>query len=432
MIASRIQLLADYTDTVWFPQSASSFSAEVDSTFMMVMWICVLFLVPITFCLFYFAIKYVKANGVPAESQTSHNTPLEIAWSVLPCFLLVAMFARGSIGYIDQRKAPEGAASVDVKAFKWGWSMDYGNGVIYPELHLVVNQPTKLTMRSSDVLHSLFVPAFRAKRDIVPGRYNEMWFLPSVASERVSDAELAAAIKDTKDNHGGTFDPERYQFTQDGYKYFDLYCTEYCGRDHSKMQTVVVVHETNEDFNAWIKKYSGRQPDQDPAEYGGLLYSRRGCASCHSIDGTKRVGPSFKDLFGSEHGLVSGENVNVDENYIRESILEPKAKVVAGYSPVMPSYKGQLSDEDINCIVAYLKTLSSAAGTTAAPVATAAAPGAAQAAAAATAAAPDAAATPAATAPTAEAEPASTDAAAAESEPAEESATATTEPAPAP
>jgi cytochrome c oxidase subunit II len=362
MIASSIQLLADYTDTVWFPKSASSFSEEVDSTFMMVMWICVLFMVPITICLFYFSIKYVKANGTPAESQTSHNTPLEIAWSVLPCFLLVAMFARGSIGYIDQRKAPEGADSVDVKAFKWGWSMDYGNGVIHPELHLVVNRPTKLTMRSSDVIHSLFVPAFRAKRDIVPGRFNEMWFLPSIASEKVSDAELAAA-------------KERYQFTEDGYKYFDLYCTEYCGKDHSKMQSVVVVHETQEDLDAWIKKYSGIQPGQDPAEYGGLLYTRRGCASCHSIDGSKRVGPSFKDLYGSEHGLTSGENVKVDPNYIRESILEPKAKIVAGYNPVMPSYKGQLSDEDINSIVAYLKTLAPAASSAApAPATSTAAP----------------------------------------------------------
>lgn len=367
MIASRIQLLADYTDTVWFPQSASSFSAEVDSTFMMVLWICILFFVPITIFLGYFMVKYRKANGVPAESQTSHNTPLEIAWSVLPCFLLVAMFARGSIGYIDQRKAPEGADTVDVKAFKWGWTMDYGNGVFHPELHLVVNRPTKLTMRSSDVIHSLFVPAFRAKRDIVPGRYNEMWFLPSIASEKVSDSELAAALEDTKKNHGGTFDPERYQFTQDGFKYFDLYCTEYCGKNHSQMQSVVVVHETQESLDAWIKKYSGIQPGQDPAEYGGLLYSRRGCASCHSIDGAKRVGPSFKDLYGSQHGLTTGENVTVDANYIRESILEPKAKIVAGYNPVMPSYKGQLTDEDINSIVAYLKTLAPSAAGSAAP-----------------------------------------------------------------
>jgi len=370
MISPSLQLLADYTDTFWFPKSASTFSAEVDSAYMMVMWMCVLFLVPITFFLFYFSIRYVKAKGVPAESQVSHNTPLELAWSVLPCFLLVAMFARGSIGYLDMRTAPEGSYDIGVKAFKWGWTMDYGNGVFHPELHIVVDRPTKLTMRSSDVIHSLFVPAFRAKKDIVPGRYNEMWFKPLIASERVSDEVLAASLKDTKDNHEGVFEAERYQHTEDGYKYFDLYCTEYCGRDHSKMQSLVVVHETEEDLKAWIKKYSARPSTVSPAEYGGLLYNRRGCASCHSIDGSKRVGPSFLALFGSEHGLVSGENVKVDENYVRESILEPKAKIVAGYSPVMPSYKGQLSDDDIDSLVAYLKSLASSSTTVAAPATT--------------------------------------------------------------
>jgi cytochrome c oxidase subunit 2 len=124
------------------------------------------------------------------------------------------------------------------------------------------------------------------------------------------------------------------------------------------MQTAVVVHETQADLDAWIKKYSGRQAGQSPAEYGKLLYERRGCTSCHSIDGSKRVGPSFQDGFGSDRKYASGAAGVVDENYIRESILEPKALVVEGYQPVMPSYKGQLSDDDIDSIIAYLKTLS--------------------------------------------------------------------------
>ncbi len=357
MILHRPSLIGDVAESFWFPATASSFAADVDSTFNMVLWINIVFFVPIAFCLFYFGIRYVKKKGQPAESQISHNTPLEVSWSVLPCFLLVLMFVRGSLGYIDQQQAPEGADLVGVKAFKWGWTMDYGNGVFHPELHLLVDQPTKLTMRSSDVIHSLFVPAFRAKRDIVPGRYNDMWFQPTVASERVSESELADALEDTKNNFGGNFDPGRYQFTQDGYRFFDLYCTEYCGRNHSQMQTVVVVHETREDLDAWIKRYSGRQEGESPAEYGEKLYSRRGCASCHSIDGTKRVGPSFQGSFGTNRELTTGEAVLIDENYIRESILEPKAKIVDGYNPVMPSYKGQLSDDDIDSIIAYLKTL---------------------------------------------------------------------------
>ncbi len=357
MIGSRIQLLADYTENLWFPQSASSFSSEVDSTYMLVMWICIVFMVPITIFLFYFSIRYAKKKGTPAESQVEHNTILEVFWSVAPCFLLVWIFAKGSIGYIDQRNAPEGSDVVNVKAFKWGWTMDYGNGVFHPELHLMNDRPTQMMMRSSDVIHSLFVPAFRAKKDIVPGRYNEMWFHPTVVSKRVSDEKLAASKKDTEENFGGQFDPERYQHTIDGYEYFDLYCTEYCGKNHSQMQTVVVVHETQDDLDAWIKKYSGRQEGESPVEYGALLYSRRGCGSCHSIDGTKRVGPSFSELYVTDHATVSGEKITVDENYIRESILEPKAKVVAGYSPVMPSFKGQLSDDDIDSLIAYLKSL---------------------------------------------------------------------------
>jgi len=364
MTAFNPHLLADVNESFWFPKSASTFSDQVDSTYMLVMWICVFFMVPITIALFYFSIRFMKKKGQPAESQVSHNTPLEIAWSILPSFLLVWIFVKGALGYIDQQAAPDGAATLGVKAFKWGWTMDYGNGVFHPELHILNDKPTKLTMRSSDVIHSLFIPAFRVKRDIVPGRYNEMWFNPKVASGRVSEEELEAARKDAIANFGGEFDPGRYQFTEDGYRFFDLYCTEYCGRDHSQMQTYVVVHETQADLDAWIKKYSGRQEGQSPAEYGQLLYNRRGCGSCHSVDGSNRVGPSFQGGFGSQRTFASGAVGVVDENYIRESILEPKALVVQGFQPVMPSYKGQLSDDDIDSLIAYLKSLGTAPSTT--------------------------------------------------------------------
>lgn len=366
MTSLRPDLLADYTDRLWLPQSASTFSDQVDSTFMLILWICLFFLIPITIALIYFVFRYSKRKGEPAESQVSHNTPLEIAWSVLPSFLLVWIFVKGALGYLEQQVPPEGATALNVTAFKWGWTMDYGDGVFHPELHILKDNPTKLTMRSSDVIHSLFIPAFRVKRDIVPGRYNETWFHPTVASKRVSQEKLEAALKDAEENYNGVFDPERYQFTEDGYEYYDLYCAEYCGRDHSVMQTQVVVHETQEDLDAWIKKYSGRQSGQTPAEYGELLYQRRGCASCHSTDGTRRVGPSFLDAFGSPRQFVGGDQGTVDENYVRESIIDPKAHVVDGYSPVMPSYKGQLSDDDIDSLIAYLKTLSASSGNQAA------------------------------------------------------------------
>jgi len=351
----------------WFPKQASTFAAENDWLFFFISWICVLFFVPIAGCLFYFCWKYTKPKGEKAESNTAHNTPLELAWSILPSFFLVAMFVIGAKSYLNQRTVPEGANDIGLKAFKWGWSMDYGKGVVNPELHILVNEPTKLSMRSSDVIHSVFVPAFRAKKDVVPGRYNYMWFEADVASEKVSDAELAAAVKE---NIGGEWDYDKWQFTADGYRFYDLYCTEYCGKNHSVMQSVVVVHESQEDLDAWIKKVGNRDPLVDtPEAWGEKLYNQRGCAGCHSIDGSQRTGPSFKESYGNSRLLADKSTVKADANYIRESILYPKSKVVGGYTPVMPSYKGQLSDDDIDSIIAYLKTVSDD-GETAAPAKT--------------------------------------------------------------
>ena len=359
-MASLLMILGDYTDTFWFPDAASSFAADNDWMYMGIMWVCVLFFVPIVWCLFHFAIKYSKPKGEKAESQVAHNTVIELAWSILPSFFLVWMFVHGSWVYLDYRTPPEGANEIGVQAFKWGWTVDYGGGVFHPELHLLLDEPVKLTMRSSDVIHSLFVPAFRAKKDIVPGRYNYIWFKPTMASEKVSDEELAEVTKKFEEGRkNGTiesWDFDEWQMTPDGYRFYDLYCTEYCGKDHSQMQTVVVVHETREELDAWIKKYSARPDGESPASYGEKLYSRRGCKGCHSVDGSKRVGPSFKDTLKS-HPLADGGVVNGDPNYIRESIINPKAKIVAGYAPVMPSYKGQLSDDDIESIIAYIQSI---------------------------------------------------------------------------
>jgi cytochrome c oxidase subunit 2 len=352
-----VSLLGDYAkDFAWFPEPASTFAADNDWLYGFITLVCVLFFVPIAISLFYFAYRYHKPKGAKAESNVAHNTPLELAWSIGPSFFLVGMFVLGAKSYLDHRTVPDGANEIGVQAFKWGWTIDYGGGTFHPELHILVNEPTKLSMRSSDVIHSLFVPAFRAKKDIVPGRYNYMWFKPTVASEKVSDEELAAALKETKDL-GEAWDYDQRQFTPDGYRFFDLYCAEYCGKNHSEMQTVVVVHKDLDDLNAWIKKYSSRQ-EESPAEYGSKLYARRGCSGCHSIDGSKRVGPSFKEVFGNTRPFASGDSITADENYIRESIIYPKAKVVAGYQPAMPSYKGQLSEDDLYCLVEYLKSIS--------------------------------------------------------------------------
>lgn len=363
MTTQAFQLLGDYTNTFsWFPEAASTFAELNDWLFGFISTVCLIFFVAIAYCLFYFAYKYQKPKGEPAESQVSHNTPLELAWSILPSILLIWMFYVGAKGYLDQRTPPEGAYQVGLNAKSWAWLMSYGRGTFHPELHIVVDEPTKLTMRSDDVIHSVFIPAFRVKKDVVPGRYNYMWFQPTVASEKVDEATLKKAQDLYKGqqwdyhrrwNVGG----KEVQFTPDGYTFFDLYCTEYCGKDHSMMQTVVVVHKTRDDLNAWIKKHSSRG-EIPMEEWGKRLYQQRGCQGCHSVDGSNRTGPTYKDAFGSVRELTTGQKVPIDENYVRESIIYPKAKIAKNYNPVMPSYKGQLSDDDIASIIEYMKTLS--------------------------------------------------------------------------
>ncbi len=354
-----LSLLADSASTaMWFPDQSSTYAAESDSTYGMILWISLAFFIPLAFLMFWFPYKYHGGKAGKATSRVTHHNVLEITWTVVPCIFLVIMFVRGSWGYLDMATPPEGARQVDVTAFKWAWSMDYGNGAIHPELHVVVNQPTKLVMRSSDVLHSFFVPAFRIKRDIVPGRYNVAWFEATQATPKVSDEELAAALAAHKESGDETWDYDRHQITEDGYRYYDLFCAEYCGKDHSAMQAYVVVHETQADLDAWLKKISSRG-DTPPAQYGEKLYKLRNCVGCHSNEAGKIVvGPSFVNLYGYEREMADGEKVLGDEQYIRESILDPKAKVVRGFNPQMPSFKGQLSDDDIASIIAYIKSLS--------------------------------------------------------------------------
>ena len=186
MLPRAFSLLGDVVpDYAWFPEQASSFAETNDWLYGFITFICVVFFVPIAGILAYCMVRYTKPKGEKAESQVSHNTPIELLWSIGPSFVLVGMFYLGARAYLDIRTVPEGSYEVQVQAFKWGWTMNYGRGIAHPELHLVVDEPAKLTMQSSDVIHSLFIPSFRAKKDIVPGRYNYMWFKPTKANEKV-------------------------------------------------------------------------------------------------------------------------------------------------------------------------------------------------------------------------------------------------------
>jgi cytochrome c oxidase subunit II len=225
----------------------------------------------------------------------------------------------GFRGYMDMFNPPAGALDIHVIGQKWSWSFLYPNGHMDDELHVPVGRAVQLTLASNDVIHSFFIPAFRVKRDVVPGRYNKLWFRPTQTGE-----------------------------------YLAL-CAQYCGTKHSDMLARVVVHESG-GYEQWLNQASDPFRTRTPAEVGRMLITRR-CASCHAVDGKANIGPTFKGLFNHPVKLKDGSTVTAEENYIRESILTPNAKIVAGFEPVMPTFRGQLKDQEITAIIEYLKEL---------------------------------------------------------------------------
>jgi cytochrome c oxidase subunit 2 len=315
-----VGLLGAPGGSLFFPQRATEEAAIVDQVFYFIFIISVIFFALILGLMGFFVIKYRRREGVGPQPSPSHSTSLEMVWTIIPTILVAVMFLWGFWGYMGMRQAPEDSYEIQVLAKKWSWNFVYPNGHIEADLHVPMDQPIRLVMSSDDVIHSLYVPAFRLKMDVVPGRYTKTWFHATEAGEH------------------------------------QLYCAEYCGTQHSTMLAKVVVHPRGE-FEKWLEDAANFLERMTPAEGGQLLVQRRGCLQCHSLDGSARVGPPFKGIFGTQQAMTSGEIVTVDENYILESIMEPMAKIRAGYQPVMPTYKGQLKDEEITAIIAYIKTL---------------------------------------------------------------------------
>ncbi|MDH3283290.1 MAG: cytochrome c oxidase subunit II [Acidobacteriota bacterium] len=306
--------------TMWLPEQASTVAPIVDMAFYFILGVSIFFTVLICGITILFLIKYRHRPGHEAEKTPSHSTALELTWSVIPAILVVMMFFYGFRGYMSMHTPMADAYEVLVTGQKWKWLFTYPNGYIDENLHIEAGRNVRLVMSSEDVIHSVWVPAFRIKQDVVPGRYNKLWFRTEMPGEYV------------------------------------LFCTEYCGTSHSDMNAKVVVHPAGE-FDAWLEEASDFLSRMPPAEAGALLYRQRGCTQCHSVDGGAGIGPTFLGLFGSRDQLTDGTRVLVDEDYVRESILYPQAKLVAGYDPVMPTYKGRLKDEEITAIIEYLKTI---------------------------------------------------------------------------
>ncbi len=307
--------------TLWLPPQGSATAPEVDSIFYFIFWVSLFFFVLIVGLMLLFVLRYrSRRDREEAEPAPTHSTLLEVTWTAIPILLVIVMFVWGFKVYLDVNSPPANAYEIQVTGQKWKWLFTYPNGTVDEDLHVPVDTPICLVMTSEDVIHGFYVPAFRLKKDVVPGRYGKIWFRATKVGK------------------------------------FQIFCTQYCGEGHSQMWSKVVVHEPG-GFATWLANASDFLKKLPPAQAGERLYLTRGCAQCHSTDGTIKTGPSFKGLFGSQVHLVGGQTMIADENYIRNCVLDPTARVPLGFQPVMPTFKGRLKDDEITAIISYLKTL---------------------------------------------------------------------------
>lgn len=305
--------------TFWMPQSASTVSGEVDALFYLTFWISTVIFVMVVGAMTYFVIRYRRRSESEVPNDEHDSRLFEYSTIGISIVLVLIVFTWGFRVYLKLNVAPPGAYEVQVTASQWKWDYTYPDGTVYAgDLHVPANRPVRLVMNSMDVLHSFFVPQFRIKQDVVPNRYTSVWF--------------EASVTDT----------------------FDVYCTEYCGNQHSGMLGKVIAHP-QEEFDLWLSEAGGG--DLSPEEYGERLFGQNNCNTCHSIDGTRIVGPTMQGLFGSQRQFASGESAVADENYLLNSIVAPAAQVVEGYPPAMPPSYGSLPQDQLNALVAYIKSL---------------------------------------------------------------------------
>ena len=300
------------------PDSASTFSWQVDALYFYLSGVTLFFSLLISAVLIFFVIRYRRRTPweIPRPVAGSHK--LETVWTVIPFLIAMTMFAWGARVYFNQYKTPADAVEIYVVGKQWMWKLQHATGQReINQLHVPVGRKIKLIMTSEDVIHDFFVPAFRTKADVVPGKYTTLWFEATTP---------------------GTY---------------HLFCAEYCGMNHSGMTGSVVVMEPRE-FDNWL---SGNTGTSTPAAAGQQLFQSLGCASCHGANGEGGRGPVLAGVFGQKTQLQNGETQTVDEAYIRESITNPQAKLVAGFGPIMPTFQGQVSEDQLLQLVAFIKSL---------------------------------------------------------------------------
>ena len=329
-------------DTANIPQT-------VNNVFYFILAISVVLLILITFLMVFFVIKYHRKRNKESK-DIEGNTWLEITWTVIPTLLVLGMFYYGWIGYKLIENVPKNAMQINVTGRMWSWLFEYNNGVQSDTLYVPLNQPIKVNLRSQDVIHSFFIPAFRVKHDVVPGNEKGyVWFQPKDLGK------------------------------------YDVLCAEYCGQQHAYMKTKVVVLPDNE-FQAWLSAKANAKPVPDSiatknivqkttaetkieqvktdqkkeVPLGFRLLNDNGCTSCHTTDGTPMVGPSFKGIFGKKQIVITNgkeRRITIDDAYFKKSILKPDADIVKGYDPIMPEPDKMFTDDEFKEMIAYIKSL---------------------------------------------------------------------------
>jgi len=308
--------------SILLPVEGSAYAREVDNLYIFLVLLSAFFFLLVAGLIGWSVLRYRRRAGVITPNITDHMG-LELTWSIVPLLIVMGIFFWGVRGYLNASVAPGNALEITVTAKKWVWNFKYPDGTrTVNEVHLPVGKPVRFVMGSEDVIHSFFVPDMRVKQDVVPGRYTDLWFSPQVEGlHRVA-------------------------------------CAEYCGKGHSDMAAKIYV-DSPEKYKHWVEEGGDEWKTMTPAAFGQLLYESKGCNTCHSVDGTPMAGggPSWKGVFGHMVTMSDGKQYLADENYIRESILNPQAKIVMGFEGIMPTYQGLLRERELNSLIAYIKSL---------------------------------------------------------------------------
>ncbi|MGE3106931.1 MAG: cytochrome c oxidase subunit II transmembrane domain-containing protein [Phycisphaerales bacterium] len=344
----HITLGQQFLRDIWFSKANSTQAADTDYLFLFILWVCIVSFIILMGAMFWFIIRYRRRPGVPTIRSASHNTALELGWSVGPLLILVPIFFWGLKGYVSKQAAPAGVEIINVRGYQWNWTVQYSNGASPQELKLSPSgdqkvpvivvpegRPVKLIFTSNDVLHAFYIPDFRTKIDVIPNRYTSMWFKTLKATEEAPGPDGKVVYKD-----------------------HPVFCAEYCGNNHSDMAAFIRVLPPKEYERV---KADWTEPKGKPTEIGKKLWEQY-CKSCHNIDGKAGgTGPTWKNLWGRTEEFSNNPPITFNDheaflNYVRESVYSPGAKLVKGFGPNMNSFQGIIKEKFIVDIVAFMQS----------------------------------------------------------------------------